>query len=109
MKILNETVLWGTYIFNIAVISTIGFFTAFLAFGLIYAMIKKHEFDFSSFVGACIFSIVATFCAGAVTITYKDGAETEYLAKVTDWNKVYEQGYEVVSQEGKLYVLKKTK
>lgn len=38
---------------------------------------------------------------------YTTGPRVTYKAKVTDFNVVYDKGYEVTDQEGEIYTLKK--
>ena len=42
-----------------------------------------------------------------LAVWYVGGEDVTYDAIVTDWNEVYEQGYEVVEAKGKIVTLRK--
>ena len=51
--------------------------------------------------GALLFTV---FSAAMVFVV---GIEVTYDAVITDFNEVYEQGYEIISQNGKIVTLRK--
>jgi hypothetical protein len=57
--------------------------------------------------------IFATFLAIAVgagflsIFAYTDSSPEQYEVKITDFNEVYSQGYEIIEQRGEIYVVKK--
>ncbi|RKJ50019.1 hypothetical protein D7X33_32730 [Butyricicoccus sp. 1XD8-22] len=40
---------------------------------------------------------------------YNEGVYVEYKATITDFNEVFNNGYEIVGNEGEIYTLKKVK
>lgn len=52
-------------------------------------------------------AIVTILAIGGIFLVVNDPSITYYNAIVTDWNEVYEQGYEVVEQNGKTVTLRK--
>lgn len=65
-------------------------------------------FDKSQGTGSRLFGGAVT-CAGIVVLiaVWIDPAYVTYDAIITDWNAVYEQGYEVVESNGKIVTLQK--
>ncbi|MEW5569722.1 hypothetical protein [Rossellomorea marisflavi] len=60
-----------------------------------------------------ILTVVLLCCAGffiVVTVQgINKGAEVTHKAKITDFNEVYDNGYEVVGKDGSLYIITKEK
>ena len=47
------------------------------------------------------------FSAFSALMIFGVGIEVTYEAVITDFNEVYEQGYEIISQNGKIVTLRK--
>lgn len=108
MEILAESVGWGDYYFFLSV-CTIGalVFGSFIVRAVVmYAQLKSFTSD-DFFPLIFIVGLTVLFAAGAYGIQ-KEGPEITYEAKITDFNEVYESGYEIVSKHGSLYTIRKT-
>lgn len=60
--------------------------------------------------GSIAIGVVICMCAliiGCIHNFVPNNETTYYKATITDFNEVYERGYEVVDNEGKIYTLKK--
>lgn len=69
--------------------------------GVFIAALCAREF------GISIIPLVFTVVFGAATVDASSSTIEYTEAIVTDWNEVYEQGYEVVEQNGKIVTLRK--
>lgn len=106
MEILSETTQWGGYLFAMTIIVTIAIALAAVAIWGIVDVIR-NRFTPSDIVIALVFSVLASLMAISAVIGIKDGPTTEYKAIVTDYNVIYEEGYEIISTEGKIVTLTK--
>lgn len=80
---------------------------AFVIIGMVWLydiIIKKEKFSFAS-IG---FLIVGVMISLANILSFMNPIKYEQQKViVSDWNIVYEQGWEVVSRDGKIVVLKR--
>ena len=107
MEILSETAFWGEHIFLLIIFGVITLITGSIAVALIVAIVSGHGGELGDYIGTLIMSV---FCALSIAIFIagiKQGPDVEYTAIVTDYNEVYEQGYEVKKVDGKLVILTK--
>lgn len=108
MKILYTDVLKEDYF------ATIWYGTAFslIALGfLVYQLIKikKGNSDWGRvFLSIALVILISLFAYSTVRAV-KEGIKEEYKATITDFNEVYDKGYEIVDREGEIYTLVKTK
>ena len=75
---------------------------------LSYLIIKEKkgiDSDVLKVIGAL--TIVVGIVGGLTFAIYSSGAQVYYKAKITDFNVIHENGYEIVDQEGEIYTLKK--
>lgn len=107
MNILSENVLYGGYLFFIIVLIAIALSTLTLTVIALIDVIKRgRKSDAKS--ALIVFGIVAAITTSGVIGGFIVGPTVEYTALITDYNVVYDQGYEVVRQEGVLTILTKT-
>ena len=97
MEILNEVSYVAAHL--ILIVLLVG--GAVLTFFLFFYTVKEINLGLS----AIVFVVGASFAIEAVAVI-NDGPCVEYEAYVTDYNEVYEQGYEVVKNRGDITVLK---
>jgi len=72
---------------------------------LIEGVKKRFSFGVVLFMSLCL--VAVALAATGIIHSFKSGVEIEYKATVTDFNEVYNNGYEIINQEGKIYTLKK--
>jgi hypothetical protein len=73
-----------------------------LAIGLIYVSV------FELYLVGFLLSILLAYGGYAlIFVEGIDGIITQYEVKITDYNEVYEQGYEIVEQRGDIAVVQK--
>ena len=63
--------------------------------------------DGNAFASGVLFTLTAIALACLVFTIVGRGPTTTYKATVTDFNEVYEQRYEIVGQDGEIYLLQK--
>lgn len=81
--------------------------TVFFGLIAVVALIVANDKEQDGFERA-LRSIAGTFAILMVLAAwYGGGGTVTYDAIVTDWNAVYEQGYEVVKTNGKIVTLRK--
>lgn len=104
MEILNETMVSangvGTEVMALlfTVVTAVLFIVA-----IISAVEKSVGSTFAAVIGCLLF---VTFASHAI----QDARESvpQYEVLITDFNEVYEQGYEIVDQRGKIYIVRKS-
>lgn len=67
------------------------------------------EREINFIYGAIVFGVLASILVFLAIATHRSDPRVEYKALITDFNEVYEQGYKIISQEGKIYTLEKAK
>ncbi|MDF1511098.1 MULTISPECIES: hypothetical protein [Bacillaceae] len=93
MEILAETTHWGIYWFILIIIGAV---TLVCALGIMSVIVEWAKYGME---GEFIYGIYDTVSSGP-DVTYK--------ALITDFNEVYEQGYEIVDQDGKIYTIRES-
>lgn len=106
MEILAENTLYGPHIIALALTFLFGaLFWLFLVCGI--ASISTEGVDGpGDYIALLFITAVALLMTIAFVFGIKEGPEVTYDATITDFNEVYEQGYEIVEQRGKIFVIK---
>lgn len=105
MEILAETVYTGFHYGTIALGVILSLLTSLITVGLVYMAISDRDGG-AALASLITVAVAALFVWGTYDVI-KTGPVVEYTAKVTDYNEVYEQGYEILRHEGKLVILTK--
>ena len=106
MEILATVEDKGTYMLVMIVLSGFSLMLLSLAIYMVVDSIKNH-FGFNEFFALIACLILSGFTGLGAFGQYKDGVHVEYKATITDFNEVYNNGYVITGQEGKLYILEK--
>lgn len=69
--------------------------------------IIREGIDFNSIAALFICALLSTLFGFGTLSAYIDGVQVEYKATVTDFNEVFNKGYEIVKKEGEIYTLTK--
>lgn len=106
MEILSQSTDWWIYI-PCMMLFVVGFvfFGAGAIYGL-YCTVTEGPGE-GNLVATVILSAITAFFVTLVVFGIKEGPTTTYKAIVTDYNVIYEEGYEIVSTEGKIVTLTK--
>lgn len=98
---------YDTYV-NSGFIDAVFIFSLILAIAsIIFALVFLHDGEImfgSILILLSIIFAVSTYLSGSISLE----KGTQYEAVITDFNEVYSQGYEIIEQRGKIYVLRKT-
>jgi hypothetical protein len=105
MQILSEDVLTGDFVMNLAVVIAGTILCITIGVGFIFSYFKSKE-KIILVLGA-ILTVLGLMGIPGIFYEYEKGAEVHYKAIVTDYNEVYDKGYEIIDQEGKIITLKK--
>lgn len=98
MEILFEEILWvNTIFYLVAATSILGFFT--------YAWIRDYKETREKVYLVCALATGLIMIGLVILVTFK--TPTQVLAKVTDIDEVYENGYEIVRRQGENYIIRK--
>jgi hypothetical protein len=68
----------------------------------------KGEANSDSILGAVVLAIITAGLAWLLIYKIAQGPQTTYKAKITDFNVVYEKGYEIVDKDGELYTIRES-
>ncbi len=71
----------------------------------IYAVSKREE---GGLIGTFFGLTLTVFVGWGIYSLVTNPTPDKYEVIITDFNEVYEQGYEIVDQRGDIYVVKKT-
>lgn len=99
MEILSETTRDLEYL----IIIGIWFFIALIGVAMIANSIIEGRFKSELLMGLIILSL-----SMFVLFRIKDIDNTEYKVIITDFNEVYNNGYEIVDKDGKIYTVRKS-
>lgn len=80
--------------------------TAYLTLGIITSLVVCLDSDCDNLFRFIAFVAMA-LCISALAWVWEDPTYVTYTAVVTDWNEVYEQGYEVIETNGKIVTIRK--
>lgn len=105
MEILSETTHWISYLLVTIGSSVVGILFILGFIGMIYARIRGDYMTFGDYIGGILCACLGVLLATAAIATFQMGPEKSYTATISDFNEVYEQGYEIERQIGKLYIL----
>lgn len=108
MKILSTTEYTGFHLTMIGINLLAGIFMFVMALTALYLFLTG-DYYISLIAGFLFTAAIGVFLAYGSYQMYKDGAEVTYKATITDFNEVYDKGYEIVDREGEIYTLVKTK
>lgn len=98
MEILFEEILWvNTIFYLVAATSILGFFT--------YAWIRDYKETREKVYLVCALATGLVMIGLVILVTFK--TPTQVVAKVTDIDEVYENGYEIVRRQGENYIIRK--
>ncbi|WP_405101642.1 hypothetical protein [Oceanobacillus sp. FSL H7-0719] len=107
MEILYEGAEVADYIFGIVVLGIVTLLLLAIVIGFI-SDIMKYDMDrvknIKNLIGV---SIVALVLGIFLCFFISQGAEEYKKVLITDYNVIYEQGYEIVDQEGKIFKIVK--
>lgn len=106
MEIVAETTLWGEFISAMIVIVIIAGVMIGLAATFISEIVKYRSL--MDFVFAILSTLGAVFAVLLMISGFYVGPSEQYKAIVSDYNEVYEQGYEIVGREGELSILRES-
>ena len=99
MEILSETTRDLEYL----IIIGIWFFIALIGVAMIANSIIEGRFKSELLMGLIILSL-----SMFVLFRIKDIDNTEYKVIITDFNEVYNNGYEIVDKDGQIYTVRKS-
>ena len=71
----------------------------------VFSLSTNHDGFIITSIIITLLSIIV--CGVIVLISPQDKPHTEVKATVSDWNQVYEEGWEVIDQEGEIVTLRK--
>jgi len=106
MEILSQSTDWWIYIplmllcsfFAVALVST-------TIYG-IYSTFREGIGD-GNLIATIVLAIASALMVTGTVFGILDGPTTTYKAIITDYNVVYEEGYEIISTDGKIVTLTK--
>lgn len=106
MEILSQSTDWWIFIPLMILFAGVSiFFAVAVAYGL-YLTFSEGPGD-GNLVSTLMVAVIASIFAMFVVIGFITGPTTTYKAIVTDYNVVYEEGYEIISTDGKIVTLTK--
>lgn len=105
MEILSETHKVGEYWFFL-IASGIGSLIILTVITVCIIDIIKNKNN-EVWVLVILLSIFLIFPAVGFIDTLKEGVKVEYKVIINDFNELYENGYEIIGQEGKIFTIEK--
>ncbi len=106
MEILSQSTDWWIFIpLMILFAGASVFFGAASAYG-IYLMFREGPGD-GNLIATVVVSVITAFLITITVLGIKEGPYVTYKAIVTDYNVVYDEGYEIISTDGKIVTLTK--
>jgi len=108
LEILAENVDRGEFLLLLGFLGVVGAFFVIIFFAGVAMSISLKSFTSEDFFGLLIGAGISALCIFAFIAVYKSGPNITYEAKVTDFNEVYESGYEIVSKHGSLYTIRES-
>jgi vacuolar-type H+-ATPase subunit I/STV1 len=106
-EILTQHTHYGGYWFFLIFGGVMALLFASMVIGLIVDAIKG-EAGGDSIVGVVVCAIITAGLLWILVYTIAQGPETTYKAKITDFNVVYEKGYEIIEKDGELYTIRES-
>jgi hypothetical protein len=107
LEILAENTLWFEHIASIIISLGIAALTWSIVIGCFVKVVSDgfEPIDLT----VLLFLFIAIVATLGVIYGIKVGPEKQYEAIVTDYNEVYENGYEVVDKRGEIVILREAK
>ena len=109
MEIIAESTLWFEYIF---VLFTTGMLVIICVLGFIggLATIFDRTFykNFSDYMLTAAALLLTALFSAIFYGGIKAGPTVQYKAIITDFNEVYNNGYEIIDREGNIYILQES-
>lgn len=109
MEILSTTEHYIQFYLALSVVIVITAFCLVLGITSIVMMFVDKNPKFSDLVLTAVLLCCAGFLMFVTVQGTKKGVEVTHKAKITDFNEVYDNGYEVVGKDGSLYIITKEK
>jgi hypothetical protein len=108
MQILSENVLWGEYITVATLLAIAGSLFGYIGYNAIAQLVKgKIPIHFPN-IALCTLTVLSSlFLYATCALAIHQGAEVEYKVVITDYNEVFNQGFEIVDKEGDISTIKK--
>lgn len=75
--------------------------------GILVTMIIEKDTDIHGIIEIVIFIALGAFSSLGVLTNIKQGVDVTYKETITDFNEVYDNGYEITGQDGEIYILEK--
>ena len=106
MEILSQSTGWFEHLF---LLTTVGALSVFMVLGAIggFLVYFTESKKISDLFLALLAALVGALLIWGFALMLQSGPPIEYKAIVTDWNAVYDAGYEVVGIDGKIVTLRK--
>jgi hypothetical protein len=106
-EILTQHTNYGEYWSFLIFIGSLSLLIAGTVVALTVSAIKG-EVSGDGILGAVVLAIITALCVWGFVFTIAQGPETTYKAKITDFNVVYEKGYEIIEKDGELYTIRES-
>ena len=106
MEILSQSTDWASFITLMTFFVIGALLTGSGAIYGIYLAFKNRSGD-ENLITAILLTLITIGITTIIVQFAIDGPTVEYKAIVTDWNEVYDGGYEVFDIDGKIVTLRK--
>jgi amino acid transporter len=107
MEILSTTEHYIQFYLALSVVIVITAFCLVLGITSIVVMSIEKSPKLSDIILTVVLLCCASFFIIVTVQGINKGAEVTHKAKITDFNEVYDNGYEVVGKDGSLYIITK--
>lgn len=107
MEVLSETTHYASFIGALVILIGFSLIMVGLGIGTIVMGILEKRFTEKDGIGSFICLAMAALFFYISFIVIDNGANTTIKAIVTDYNEVYDNGYKVIGEEGKITLLQK--
>lgn len=108
MEILMEGKEMADFVFQLVFIGYVAVLFGAFSVSFFVDWLKKRNNKSEVKFGSIVCGLIALLFMFLGLSMYNDGATEYYKVKITDFNEVFEQGYEIVDQEGKIYKIVKS-
>jgi nicotinamide mononucleotide (NMN) deamidase PncC len=106
-EILTQHTHYGEYVFILIVAGAMALLFGGIVIALVGAAIKNGIGD-GDIIGSIFCAVIAAVCVWAFVLTIAQRPDVTYKAKITDFNVVYENGYEIIEKDGELYTIRES-
>lgn len=107
MEILSETVHTGELVFYVIILGVASLGLLGLLIANLWMSIVEREFGFDALMLTVVCLLLGGLTSAGLIAAVNKGANVTYKATITDFNEVYENGYEIIGQDDKIYTLQK--